>query len=201
MKGESKDEGVIKFLFSRENAPAIFSSRSTELIQLRNALFLRGWIGYDTHHKVGFGNLSLRFKSGFLITCSQTGHLKNLKEDHITFVSSWDIGANQLHCLGPCDASSESLTHAALYELSEEIRCVIHIHHDTKWKELQSRIPCTEESVPYGTPAMAMEIRRLWNDGSLQKTPVLVMAGHEGGIISFGKDSETAYAALESVMQ
>ena len=43
---------------------------------------------------------------------------------------------------------------------------------------------------------MAYEIVRLFNNCDLHRRKLLVMAGHDGGIVTFGKDLEEAFDVL-----
>jgi hypothetical protein len=43
---------------------------------------------------------------------------------------------------------------------------------------------------------MAYEMKRLFKITDVQSRKVLVMAGHEGGIVAFGKDIKEAFAVL-----
>ena len=58
-------------------------------------------------------------------------------------------------------------------------------------------MPTTLPKVEYGTPEMAIEIRRLYRETTLPKVKILVMAGHEEGIICFG---ETIVEAIEVLL-
>ena len=57
-------------------------------------------------------------------------------------------------------------------------------------------LPTTAASVPYGTPAMAYEMRRLLNHADLMQTRILIMAGHEEGVLVFGPTLEAAAQVL-----
>jgi len=43
---------------------------------------------------------------------------------------------------------------------------------------------------------MAHEIIRLFQSTNVQTRKILVMAGHEGGIVTFGKELDEAFAVL-----
>ena len=43
---------------------------------------------------------------------------------------------------------------------------------------------------------MAYEIIRLFEVGDVQRRKIFIMAGHEGGIVAFGRDLEEAFAVL-----
>jgi hypothetical protein len=40
------------------------------------------------------------------------------------------------------------------------------------------------------------KIMRLFKNGEVESRKILIMAGHEGGIVTFGKDLEEAFAAV-----
>ncbi len=89
-------------------------------------------------------------------------------------------------------ASSEALTHAAIYALDPGIRAVVHVHDAGLWQQLIDRIPTTSRAIAYGTPEMAREFQRLYTDTDFRVQGVAVMGGHEEGIVSFGKDINQA---------
>ena len=72
----------------------------------------------------------MKDKKGFLITGTQTGEIKNLNREHYTCVTDYNIEKNFIRSEGPIKASSESLTHAMIYELDPAIKVVIHVHHE-----------------------------------------------------------------------
>ena len=55
---------------------------------------------------------------------------------------------------------------------------------------------CGRSIYHYGTPQMALEIKRLAEECFLRDHGILVMAGHDDGIITFGKNLAEAYAIL-----
>jgi L-ribulose-5-phosphate 4-epimerase len=137
---------------------------------------------------IGFGNISMRSSNGFIISGTKTGGIENLTRNQYTEVREWDNDGNWLKCTNQIDASSESLTHAAVYEASPETNGVIHVHSLEFWERLKGKVPTTDEKVEYGTPEMAGEILRLFLETDVKEKKILVMAGHKEGIISFGKD-------------
>ena len=62
-------------------------------------------------------------------------------------------------------------------------------------------MPTTKKEIEYGTPAMANEMIRLFDETDLRNKKVLVMAGHEEGIISFGENLEEAGNLLLKLLQ
>ena len=99
---------------------------------------------------------------------------------------------NSLTCTGPIKASSESLSHAVVYECSPETNAVIHIHNLDMWEKYIYKFPSTKAHALYGTPEIANEIKRLFSDTNLRVKKFIVMGGHREGIISFGKTLDEA---------
>ena len=192
-----RDEGVIKFECRWQKAPALSGSGIQDLIRFRNALFQRGLIGVYPDG-IGYGNLSRRKAEGnqFIISGSQTGHLPEAGAGHFSLVTGYDMACNRVDCRGPVKASSESLTHAMIYETLPDAQAVIHVHSSALWKKLKGRIPTTGAKIPYGTPQMAREIQRLAAETDLRQRGILVMAGHEDGVIAFGKNLAEADGIL-----
>lgn len=188
------DDGVIKFDISWEKGDAPQHEHLVDLLSCRDRMFDMGLIGFDEKYQVGYGNISLKQAKGkgFIISGTQTGHLEKLGVAHYTAVVNYNIDQNALHCNGPVKASSESLTHAAIYEADDTIKAIIHIHHNTQWAHLLNKVPTTDKAVPYGTPQMAYEIKRLFADGHVKHGDIIAMAGHQGGLITFGKTMEEA---------
>jgi L-ribulose-5-phosphate 4-epimerase len=168
-----------------------------ELNAYRRKLLQLRLIGADANG-VGFGNLSIRdgTTNDFYITGSATGGLPELTLANCARVVAYDFKRNWLRCVGAAIASSESLTHAAVYESDARAGAVIHCHDSKLWTALLNQAPTSSKAVEYGTPEMAYEVLRLFNLTDVKSRKILVMAGHEGGIVTFGRDLEEAFAVL-----
>ena len=188
------DEGYTKYECDWRHGPALPAESIAELNDWRNRLYEEGLIGYYPEHGVGFGNVSIREgdSDAFIISGTQTGHIETTDERHYARVIRCDVEANRVLCEGPVQASSEALTHAAIYALDADICAVAHVHDAALWKELIDRLPTTAREVSYGTPEMAREFRRLYADTHFAIRGVAVMGGHEEGIVAFGRDIEEA---------
>ena len=188
------DEGYTKYECEWRQAPALPAAVVAELNAWRNRLHDKGLIGYYAEHGVGFGNVSIREgdSNRFIISGTQTGHIAHTDEKHYARVTTCDIGANRVVCEGPVQASSEALTHAAIYALDPGIRAVVHVHDAGLWRALIDRIPTTSREIAYGTPEMAREFQRLYADTDFRMRGIAVMGGHDEGIVSFGKDINQA---------
>ncbi len=185
--------------FTCENAAAEITSFGglTELNAYRRKLLQLRLIGVGSNG-VGFGNLSVRdgTTNNFYITGSATGGIPKLTLADCARVVAYDFKRNWLRYEGSAIPSSESLTHAAVYELDAEPGSVIHCHDLKLWAALLNQAPTSSKAVEYGTPEMAYELLRLFKDTDLQSRKILVMAGHEGGIVAFGRDLKEAFAVL-----
>ncbi len=158
----------------------------------RSRLFKAGLIGVYPDG-IGYGNMSVRYqRTKFIITGTATGKLQKLNARHYTQVTDYSLDKNRVTCVGPVKASSESLTHALLYETDKDINAVFHVHHRGIWKELMNVVPTTKKNIEYGTVSMAVEMRRLFRDTDVAVQKMFVMAGHEEGIVTFGKTMDEA---------
>ncbi len=175
----------------------------SELNAARQRMVALGLIGHDDDANVDFGNISIRGPEPgqLLITGTQTGHLGGLAPEHYTLVTSCDIPGNAVSCTGAVKASSETLTHAAIYALDPDIAAVIHVHHHGHWRRLLNSLPTTAANAAYGTPEMAAELARLYRETEMPEIRVAVMGGHPGGMISFGHDLHAAEQALRGHLE
>ena len=187
-----KDEGVIKYKCNWKQEPPMPYEWISELNDWRDKLYKAGLIGED-ENGIGYGNISRRLERNiFVISGSGTGSLKKLNAEHYTKVTAYDLAKNMLTTIGPIKASSESLTHAAIYEMVPELNAVFHIHHLALWDKLLTQLPSTGKHIEYGTTAMANEIAQLIKDPLVLEEGIIAMGGHREGVLSFGKDLEDA---------
>ena len=190
-------EGVVRYecVHREEELPPALAPLAAALAAWRRVLAALGLVGRDParYGGLGFGNLSARIAPGerpFLVTGTQTGHLPHLPLAGFARVERWDTAANRLESSGRASPSSESLTHAALYDLSPEIAAVFHVHSPTLWR--RPDLPRTAPGVGYGTPEMAAEVGRVWRELSRPPAGLLAMAGHEDGVVAWGSTLDEA---------
>lgn len=193
------DEGYIKYNINwiNEQLPVIVPE---QLMIWRDKMHELKQIGHYAEINIGYGNISVKTDSGFLISGTQTGDIFPIQPEHFTLVTDYDIQANSVTCKGEIKASSESMTHAAVYEADNSINAIIHIHNPKLWDVLLNKVPTTQKDVPYGTPEMANEIFRLFKETNVKEERIIVMAGHDEGIISFGKDLDEAGEILLNIL-
>lgn len=194
------DEGYIKYQCRwHKDDHLIPNNLFGQIDPVRNLMMVRKLIGcYDDG--IGFGNISIR-DSGhperFYITGSATGHIKTGGTALYALVERWDIPGNTLWSRGPVQASSESMSHAVIYETLPEVMAVIHIHHFAYWKRGIAELPATPEHIAYGTPEMAEAIRSVILASHMNHYGVLAMKGHEEGLIMYGRSMEEAIREFE----
>ena len=191
-------EGYIKFNSHWTKTKQAVEAEVQPLIDYRQKLYDLGFIG-TYPDGVGFGNISMRSSNNrkqFIISGSKTGSEKVLTNLHFALVEEVNLKNNSIQCSGPVVASSESMSHAAIYQSLPWVNAVIHGHDLDLWKKLLHRIPTTPIEAEYGTPEMAKAIKNLINSGIAAQTQFFVMEGHEEGLFAFGRTIMEAYGVL-----
>jgi hypothetical protein len=205
---QTSREGVIKFQLDFQKGPAPPEELLLELNAWREIFRRLGLLGQDPtrYAGYGFGNLSRRLpgqdNSAFLISGTQTGQLQKLLPIHYATVEQCNPAANQLRASGQIQPSSEALSHAALYQSRPAILWVMHLHSpDIFHRRTPLDLPCTDPSAAYGTPAMAAEIQRLANLHKQADPGLLIMTGHQDGILVYGSSAtETGLLVIETLV-
>lgn len=194
------DEGYIKFQVNWEKTAPFPATELQNLQYWRSQMYARQLIG-ENSNGIGFGNISERIAGSnqFYISGSATGILAKLTSEHYAKVVDFDLQMNSLTCQGPIVASSESMSHAVIYQQCPWVNGVIHIHHFDLWKKLLHQVPTTDQLAAYGTPEMAFSIIDLLDSTNLQEIKIFVMEGHEEGIFAFGKNLGEAGAVIFKV--
>ena len=183
------NEGYIKFNLTWGKKSFDFNDQDfIQINSCREKLFGMGLTGAYPDG-IGFGNLSIRYhKNEFIISGSATGNFENLTKEHYSLVKDYDILKNSVFCEGFSKASSESLSHAIIYDSNPKVNAVIHIHHNDMWERYLNDLPTTDNKAEFGTPEIALEIKKLAN----QSSGIIIMGGHPEGIISYGKSLNEA---------
>lgn len=197
------DEGYVKYKSYWTKAPVPCAAVTEELETWRRPLLAAGLIGQYEALGIGYGNISIRCgePGQFLISGTQTGHVAKTDKTHYSLVTSYNTHANIVCSVGPVQASSEAMTHAAIYGLDLNIGAIVHGHSNDLWRSLMNKLPTTGADVAYGTPQMANEFRRLYRDTAFRETGLAVMAGHEEGILSFGTSLEEAANKILNLLE
>ena len=205
----SMREGVTKF--QAEHTSAQLSPQHTQnaaqLLAWRELMVRLRGLGQvrSRYGGLGFGNVSTRTgpypgrrgQRPFLITATQTGGTQCMGLGDLCRVTRYHIGQNSVISHGQQRPSSESLTHGAIYDLGPHIRWVLHAHAPEIWRQRRAlKLPTTGADIEYGTQGMAQEIARLARQTTLHEVRILAMAGHEDGVITFGRTAMEAGSAL-----
>ena len=193
-------DGVIQFQLHHRDAPPPDAAATGILSTLRDALHARGWIGRDParYGGLGYGNVSRRIAGdSFVVSATQTGHLATLAALHWVTVTAASPATNELWSEGAGRPSSESLTHAAIYQACVAT-FVCHIHHPALWNAVCSgamALPMTPASATYGTPAMAAALSHITATTNLPF--VAAMSGHEDGLMAAAESPEALLELLD----
>jgi len=191
------NEGYVKYRCERIDRPLAPFDYFAELNQCRTHLHELGLVGVYPDG-IGYGNVSVRegATQRFYISGSATGEIHTLDLHHYAHVTEFDMTRNWVKCEGSIQASSESMTHAAVYVALAEACTVLHVHHLGLWNQLLGNVPTTAAEVEYGTPEMAAEIGRLFRETDVAERRIIAMAGHREGLITFGVSVREAMDAL-----
>ncbi len=200
------DDGVIKYDRSNfsSSGPLEFSEYQ-ELEYWRKKLYQINLIGEYSENNIGFGNLSAQknyshffttTKPQFVITGTQTGKYADLDALQYTRVLDYDIEELSIKVLGPIEASSEALTHAAVYNTNSRIRYVFHIHSEKIWNALiENKSDFTSKEIAYGTAEMAKATAECIRN---KTSGFFCMHGHADGVVIYGEEiEEVANMTLE----
>ena len=187
------DEGYVKFSLSMTDGDIPKHPDWEKLNEARGSLHQLGLIG-TYPNGIGFGNASMR-NSGleFIITGTATGGIPILRETDYCLVQSFELEKNQVRATGRTKASSESMTHGAIYSADESIRCVLHFHSRKIFDSmlLDGTVPRTKKEVEYGTPRMAIAMDQIVRS-STKNHGFFATEGHDEGVFAYGPSIEEA---------
>lgn len=192
-------EGYIKYKARRVEGDIPEVPGLDELNRCRTELFDLGLIGIYPDG-IGYGNVSLRVDAErFVISGSATGGERVLGRRHYALVESFDLAQNCVASRGRIDASSESMSHGAVYRALPAANAVIHVHSRRLFDEMRAAgYPETPPAVAFGTPELAAAIGALVR-GAGAADGIFVTAGHDEGIIAYGATVASASARVKSV--
>lgn len=190
------DDGVIKY--DRSNFTQCGPIDLVEYSKLeywRKQLFQLNLIGEYKEAGIGFGNLSVVHDYShfhktahpqFIITGTQTGKYSELNGHFYTRVLDYDIKNLKINVLGPVEASSEALTHAAIYAHNKNIKAIFHIHSASIWNGMiEDKRDFTDKTIPYGTFEMAQATAACIGKKDFG---TFCMHGHEDGVVAYGRN-------------
>lgn len=194
------DDGVIKY--DRSNftqCGAIDLVEYSALEYWRKKLYKLNLIGEYPVEQVGFGNISelkdySQFHQSsvpqFIITGTQTGKYPDLDGRFYTRVLDYDIDHLKIKMMGPIEASSEALTHAAIYAHNKNLKAIFHIHSKEIWEGMiKDQTDFTPKNIPYGTVEMARATEKCVGSKDFGS---FCMHGHEDGVVAYGRNLEEA---------
>jgi L-ribulose-5-phosphate 4-epimerase len=194
-------DGNIKFNCNWQQEEFQFQKEIFIQLELTRAqLFTLGLIGIYPNG-IGYGNISVRSaeEKSFIISGSATGGLEHLKQSDYALVTDYNINENTISCTGLTQASSESLTHAAIYQSIPEVSAVLHVHCLWLWEKLLKDYPVTSVEIEYGTPEMAVAVGKLALEMKDSEEKIIVMGGHHEGILVYGNTLEEARIQLFNI--
>ncbi len=144
---------------------------------------------------ISYGNVSMLCselwqnysnKPKFIITTSGNSGIETFTISDYCAVVDYDFEQNFVKCIGRRNASSESLTHASVYNAVDKAKIVVHFHNRQIWEALIYRVPTTERRYEYGTVKLALDLIQIIKS-SQWKNDVIILGGHPDGVILWGE--------------
>ncbi len=200
------EEGVIKFNMEHklEDLSTLLEASSylekfENLNLVRAKLHAIDMVGL-LENGISFGNVSVRLpyleSNNFLITACGTGEKEVLSLKDYALVQSYAIEKNQIISCGLKKASSESLSHAAIYEANQEVNAVIHVHNAPLFQKLcQDKESCISEKIEYGSPELAYALQEL---ARKSEQGIVATKGHLDGVFLWAITIGEAFILLEN---
>lgn len=149
---------------------------------------------------VSYGNLSQKQKNNaVIITGTNTGSKTTLTPLDFSCIYDYSINDNFVTCKGGKRASSESLTHLAIYENSSA-EVVVHIHSLRLWEKLIHIYPSSSPEAKFGTVELANEFKDLIQKYEMTSSGVIISGGHKEGIFLFDVSFENVYTLLSRII-
>lgn len=200
-------EGTIRFAYGLEPPDGTIADAATlHVLRGWRAVFKRlGLLGQDPerYRGLGFGNLSSRDRArdgAFLITASQTAAAPELTDDDLVHVTHCDPARFWVDATGHQPPSSETLTHAMIYQADPTIGWIFHAHSPDIWQRAgELDLPATPADVPYGSQAMASAVAELLAEHHVRPV-TFVTLGHQDGVFACAASAEEAGGALLSAL-
>ena len=200
-------EGVIQFEFDLAPAtgPPLEVPVLQELLAWRTVLRRLGLLGRTPgrYGGLGYGNLSVRDPlrtREFVITASQTGGIRDLDAQGLCRIREFDLARFRVSAQGMRPPSSESLSHAMIYDADPGVRWVFHVHSPEILHRAKAlRIPATGPDVAYGSPAMAGAVTEVLAMNA-ERPLAFVTLGHEDGVFACGGTAGEAGACLVKLL-
>lgn len=190
-------EGYVKFQVHLTQGPPPAAAQLERINAVRTELHDLGLIGI-LPNGIGYGNVSVRADNSdaFVVSGTATGAARILTPESYCRVDRFDTASNEVWCTGRLRASSESMSHGAVYRAHDRVCCVIHVHSREIFESMRcGDYPGTPEAAEFGTPELATEIERLVRSIDAPNA-VFVTAGHQDGVIAYGPDPVAVRDAL-----
>lgn len=177
---EHYEEPKFKTVFLNKKLP--FTKKSNQLIKWFRKFYK---IGLAPEYKWGSsGNLSFRYKDGFIIKGTKT-YFKKIKTKDLVFVKNFDLKNKIAYTCGNRTPSTELQMHYLIYKNKKDINAIFHVHDYNVMKIAKKyKIPITKVTEA-GTTKIGYDVLRVMDNKRF-----VVMKKH--GVVSLGKSINDA---------
>ena len=188
---------AIKFDNTRHTFTAPFDESLIAIINpYRTHYHKKKWIGENRilyPKEPVYGNLSQIIGESIFISGSGTSSVEIADGSHYAMVEIVNSLENWVKSYGPVKPSSETMTHHSVYSLVDDAKFVFHSHYPGWRIHDLFDLPTTHEDADYGTQFMAEEFERLLLHNKINtQQRIIIMAGPEDGIVTWGDSALTA---------
>lgn len=200
-------EGVIQFSFDLEpvTSPLVEAGVLHNMLAWRTVLRRLELLGRTPgrYGGLGYGNLSVRDRGRpreFIITASQTAGIRDLGPDGLCRIRDFDLARFRVSAEGTKPPSSESLSHAMIYDADPAIGWIFHVHSPEIWSRAEAlELAAIDAEVAYGSPAMARSVAAVLA-AKTERPLVFVTLGHEDGVFACGRTATETGASLVKLL-
>lgn len=179
-------EGYIKFNCKLISSEYPKHEEVSDIMLLRDELIQHRLIGI-LPDGIGYGNVSKLFDGKIIISGSRTGGFFPSSPEHFVFIDDCSVEHNSVTCRGVYPASSETLSHAAVYIANPDLRFVVHLHNFSIWSQLLDEGKHTDGKAEYGTARMSREVYKFVKL-SKESSGIFAMPGHKEGVVIFSTE-------------
>lgn len=200
-------EGVIQFAFDLQPATGapVEAGVLRKLLAWRTVLRRLELLGQTSkrYEGLGYGNLSVRDRGRpreFIVTASQTAGIRDLGADGLCRIREFDLDRFRVCAEGLKPPSSESLSHAMIYDADPGIGWIFHVHSPEIWSRAEAlETAAIGARVAYGSPAMARAVAALLATDR-ERPLAFVTLGHEDGVFACGATAAETGATLVNLL-
>ena len=136
------------------------------------------------YEKGSSGNLSFRYKDGFMIKSTRT-YFNKIKADELVFVKEFDLNKKIAYVYGKLEPSTELQMHYLIYKNKKWINAIFHLHDYSVMEKAKILMLPVTDVTESGSEKIGYDVLK-----HLDEKDYVVMKNH--GIVAVGKTMKEA---------